>query len=227
MRRLSRRWFLVAPLLALMAGGAWSAVRIGEAELAVRQASRQMIAWEARRVAPSQEAVKRLLPSLEQAAVLAPRDSSVHDLLGALTWKLPMTRETVEASHRHFLAALALRPGSPYAWANVALVRYQLGLTQAPFEAVLANAWSLGASAPEVQVILGEIGLAMGEDLSLEARRVTDAALVAAMRSMPAEVLRVAQRRGKLSVACPLAAEGFLAKDKGWAKRCDLAPNPV
>ena len=102
----------------------------------------------------------------------------------------------------HFLKAIELRPTAPNAWANIAAVRYREGGTGAGFEAALVRAAQLGPYEPEVQGVVANYGLAVFNEVTPATRSAIEAMVAAGMKRKPLEMLQIADRRGRLEVAC-------------------------
>jgi len=98
--------------------------------------------------------------------------------------------------------SLALRPVSPRTWANFAEASYLAGDTSQRFETALVTAAGLGPSDAQVQRLVGHYGLAVWDEAQPATRAAVEAAVSAGMRRNPLEMLQIAQRRGRLSVAC-------------------------
>lgn len=157
---------------------------------------------------------------LERASLLSRTDPVAPELLGVLHLSRAVSPDYGESALEHFRRALVLRPSSPYTWVNVAEARYRVGMTAAPFEAVMLTAWRLGPAEPEVQRVLVDLGLALWEEGSPSLQDSVRGALAAAMRRNPQETLEIVARRGRLEMACPLAvSDKRLAKTK-WPERC-------
>jgi hypothetical protein len=110
--------------------------------------------------------------------------------------------------------AVALRPVSPYAWSAYAEGRYRAGLQDATFEAALRHAVALGPNEPAVQESVAFYGLAVWEEAAPDPRAAVEPALAAGMRRDPATLMRIAERRGRLAIACRLVAPASPAADR-------------
>ena len=98
--------------------------------------------------------------------------------------------------------SLSLRPVSARTWASYAEASYLAGDTSMRFETALVTAARLGPSDPHVQRMLAHYGLAVWDQVAPATRAAVDTAIGAAIRRNPLEMLRIAERRGRLSVAC-------------------------
>ena len=98
--------------------------------------------------------------------------------------------------------AVALRPASPYGWAAYAEARYRSGTVDARLEAALRFAMELGRNEPPVQEAVAFYGLAIWDEAAPATRDAVERAVAAGMRRDPAAMMRIAERRGRLAIAC-------------------------
>lgn len=217
--RAIHRLLLVAPLLA---GGAWagvSAVQAAMAEDLLFDSSRELAAWEAGRLAPSDATRSSVLARLETAEDLYPSDPNAHELIGLVRLKGGHEADLVDAASR-FSRSLELRPVSPYTWANLAATKYRQGDTKAVFETALVNAVALGAAEPQVQRTVAFYGLAVLDEVAPRTREAIDRIVANGARRDPAEMLQIAQRRGRLDIACRHVAGARRQPDAKWSQIC-------
>ena len=116
--------------------------------------------------------------------------------------------------------ALELRPMSPYTWSNFAATQYRLGDTGKNFRAALVHAAELGPQEPEVQVTVAEYGLAVWNEVDEQTRAAIEKSVAAGMRRQPREILQIAERRGRLAVACRHVAGSPRQTDTKWLQLC-------
>jgi hypothetical protein len=98
--------------------------------------------------------------------------------------------------------AVRLRPGAPYSWASIALLKGRLPEPDAEFEAALRNAARLGPWEPEVQIAVAESGLSLWDRLSPPARSAVRDTLARALRWQDAKLFALARSAGRLDVLC-------------------------
>lgn len=139
---------------------------------------------------------------LARAAALVPDDPFVREALALVITRNSNEPSELEEAQRHLVAAIEARPGSPYTWANLAVMKYRLGDTGPAFEKTLVNAASLGPYEPEVQQIVSDLGLAVYDEVAPATRAVIERMLAAGMKRNAAEILQIATRRGRLGEAC-------------------------
>jgi hypothetical protein len=217
---LRARWLLVVPCLVVLAVLSYSAARMGAADALTWVAAERISKWDTGRVRPGLEPWMAVRADLERASSLSRTDPVAPELLGVLHLSRAVSPDYAESALEYFRRALVMRPSSPYTWANVAEARYGMGMTAAPFEAVMLTAWRLGPAEPEVQRVMVDLGLALWGEGSPSLRDSVRAALAAAMRRKPVETLEIVARRGRLDLACPMAATDKRLVQTIWPARC-------
>ena len=216
------RIVLVVPAIATLVFVSVWAVRWGTADALAYDATREINTWTATGVSPGIDTWMWVRSDLQQAERLAPSDPAVAELLGVLHLQRAGRAEFSELALEYFRRALELRPSSPYTWANEAEARYRLGMTNPPFERILVVTQRLGPSEPETQRLLAELGLAMWDEIGPETRQAVKAAIGAGMRRNPLEILRISERRGKLSLACAQVAGDARLRETKWVGICGV-----
>jgi cytochrome c-type biogenesis protein CcmH/NrfG len=83
----------------------------------------------------------------------------------------------LEQSAAHLRSALALRPGSAYTWAGLAIVKLRLEQFDAELDAAITRAWKFGPREPEVQTALTRIALRADGRLAPAGREAARAAM--------------------------------------------------
>ena len=150
--------------------------------------------------------------AVERAVQAAPADPELHELL-ALSFANDVERASGPEQVRELKQALAMRPISPYTWANLAAAQYRAGVTGETFQVALERASQLGPNEPAVQGIVALYGLAVLDEVRPQTRAAIGRMLAAGMKSDPAAMLQIAQRRGRLDVACHYVDASRLAGD--------------
>ena len=174
---------------------------------------------------PSTESVARMRAELDESKARVPADPTVHELLGLLLAR--NRQEYPGQAGVHFLKSLELRPTSPNAWANVAAARYREGDTGTGFESALVRAAQLGPHEPEVQGVVATYGLAVFNEITPATRNAVEAMVTAGMKRKPLEMLQIADRRGRLDVACRHLAGPPRQTDSKVTQLCpSLEPTP-
>ena len=115
---------------------------------------------------------------------------------------MPSRRE----AYVHYKKSISLRPTWPYAWVNLALVKYRLGETDDEFYHALHKADELGPWEPGVQRVIVDIGLHNWNSLSRDERKfvmsIIDKSLNHSIREHSYNVLDLTKRYGILELVC-------------------------
>jgi hypothetical protein len=169
--------------------------------------------------APSFEAWLQVRNDLLEARRLTPADPTVFESLGVLHARRGQSPITLAYARDYFSDAVVLRPSSPYTWANLASTKYRLKQSGAGFEQALDNAIRLGPWEPAVHRLGTDLGLSVYDEVSPATREEIRGLVERSMRRDLAETLQIAERRGRLDVACALAP-GDRHADAQWVERC-------
>jgi hypothetical protein len=102
--------------------------------------------------------------------------------------------------------AARMRPGSPYAWASIALVKLRLGQMDDEFYGALERAAQFGPWEPPVQIAIADAGLAAWRRLAPAAKELVIADLERALLRQAPEVRRIATAHRTLPLVCAAAA---------------------
>ena len=94
------------------------------------------------------------------------------------------------------------RPGSPYTWSNIALLKSRLPESDREFESALRNAALLGPWEPVVQIALADAGFRHWDALAPDTRAALRANAARALRRQDAKLFELARRAGRLDVLC-------------------------
>ena len=218
-----KRWARLLTVFPVVGLG-WASVyafEMGTAGAVVFDAGREMDEWSAgTRAQPTAERLAQMRAKLEEARNHAPAYPAAHELLGLLHARSDDWQEYIDQAGVHFLRAIELRPTSAYTWANFAAVRYRAGDTGQRFESALARAAHLGPYEPEVQRMVANYGLAVYHEVAPATRGAIGAMVSAGMKRKPLEMLQIAERRGRLAIACRhLAGSPRLTASK-WTQLC-------
>lgn len=212
------RWLCVAvaaAVLAWAAGESWQAAR---AHRSVEVATSALQAW--RDQPPRGVDGSSLWKQLQRAEALEPDNPATQELLGLLAVRRHGDFAMLEQAIARFERSLAARPVSPNTWANLAAARYQISDTGPAFQAALRNAAGLGPSHPNTQRLVAFHGLAVLDEVDVATRLAVEGAVAAGMRRSPAEFLAIAERRGRVDVACRYLPEVRRRIDPRWARLC-------
>jgi tetratricopeptide (TPR) repeat protein len=221
-----RRVLVVAAAAGLGIALALTALRMGRADWLFSRSTQSMAEWSAKDARPDFEVWLAVRDDLARAVQLEPRDPRALEGLGVLhagrDAPVGNDRSGFQEQARDYLRrAAATRPTSPYTWANLAVVKYRLGETDEEFRNALRQAVNYGPWEWEVQAIVADVGLAMLPELAPAERSMVEAMVMNGMKRNPAEMLRIAQRRGSLSLACGMLDREAKGIDPQLAGRCD------
>lgn len=211
------RVLVMIPALTALGWASAQALRIGSADAIVYEAAKEIGTWIASRSAPAPQTRQWIHDDLQRAAARVPGDPSVQELLGLLQ---AFTPEYSDEALVHFSKALELRPTSPYSWANFVEASYRKGGSGPGFEAALRRAAETGPSEPEVQRTVVDYGLAVYDEVGPATRSAIDRMIAAGMIRNPLEIMRIAQRRGRLDTACRHLAESPRRTELKWQQVC-------
>lgn len=188
------RLLIVVPMVVLLGWCAVVAVNYGIAWTAVANATREL---ERVNRTGSGEFAAWSRSDLRLAADAVPHDPSVRELIA-----LAEPGAENNAAEGHLIAAIEARPGSGYTWSSLAAHKYRVGDTGPGFEKAVIHASRLAPYEPEVQRTLVNYGLAVFDEMGPAARASVERAVAAGMKRNAPEILQIAARRGRLSVAC-------------------------
>jgi len=189
-------------LLALVVGLGHYALATGIAGAEIHEASSEMEGWRPSGAQPKGDTVERVKASLLSARLAVPSSPAANELIGIIEVRTSVNSGQLARARDYYSQALAVRPTSPYTWANLVEVMYRTGDTGRSFEAALLNAARLGPFEPEVQRTVAFFGLAVWNEVPPAVQAGIEAGVASGMRRNPLEMLRIAERRGRLDVAC-------------------------
>jgi hypothetical protein len=118
----------------------------------------------------------------------------------------PPARTALGESLARWREAARMRPGSPYAWASIALLKLRLGELDAEFTSALERAAQFGPWEPQVQIAIADAGLAAWRRLAPPAKDLVVADLERALLRQAPEIRRIASAHGTLPLVCAGAA---------------------
>jgi predicted Zn-dependent protease len=166
--------------------------------------------WEAKRRQPSVEEWNFARSRLNEARELDPGQPNYLEDIARLYEYRALPLKPNDALAQGYLRqaldyqreAVQRRPGSPYTWANIALLKARLPEPDREFETALRNAARLGPWEPEVQIALADAGFRQWDALSPETRAALRANAARALRWQDAKLFEIARRTGRLDVLC-------------------------
>ena len=199
-------------ILAALACLAALALPRGLGDLRGFEATAIVRSWEAKRRQPSVEEWTGVHDLLRAARELDPgQPNYLEDLARlyenrALPLKAgdPLAQRDLRQALEYQREAIQRRPGSPYTWANIALLKAPLPELDGEFERALRNAARLGPWEPQVQIALAEAGFRHWDALAPETRAALRANTARALRWQDAKLFDLARRTGHLDVLCAI-----------------------
>jgi Flp pilus assembly protein TadD len=163
------------------------------------------------------------LIALSHLSWRAARDSlagpAVHERMGLELGLRGASQDDSRKAVEHLTRALELRPVSPNTWAALAEVKYRDGVADETFEVALRRAAALGPNDPALQASVVLYGLAVWDQLEPATREAVGRMLVAGLRRDAPQIMQIAERRGRLDVACrDLKVAARVSRD--WEQLC-------
>lgn len=114
----------------------------------------------------------------------------------------PLAREYLRQALAYQREALPLRPGSPYTWSNIALLKARLDEADAELDAALRHAVRLGPWEPRVQLAVADAGWRHWGRLAPQTRQILQESHARALRRQDAKLFELARRTGRLGLLC-------------------------
>jgi hypothetical protein len=172
------------------------------ADFALNAGGSKMLTWRSPPTSTPTGARLEAIQDLRNALRYTPRSPAILELLGLSYGSAMDSQEAVEKSASYLKASLRERPSSPYTWASLAEVHYLSGNIGREFQLSMNHAAELGPNEPEVQRMVVDYGLATFLDLDEDTKGTVMATVVRMANQRPVELLRIAERRGRLDWIC-------------------------
>ena len=174
----------------------------GTANAQARAISGEVGSWALLATGPRTDTAASLQDDLSRVEGRLPDRAYGQELAGIIAAGQRDAPDGMTKAKSLFSKAVQGRPVSPYTWANIAHVDYEVGQTGEEFERALRHAAELGPWEPAVQATVVNYGLAVRDEVTPQTRAAIDQMVSNAMRRNPLETLQIAERRGRLDVAC-------------------------
>ena len=208
-------WVLLAA--ALLVAGIHSAALRGLADAHYTSARLTLAEGTAPNGALRAESLSAAIASLRQAMVLEPSNplyveqSARLEELRALQMRRgdPAANDALQLSLARYHDAVLMRPGSPYVWASIAMLKARLDLLDFEFYRALDRAARLGPWEPQVQIAMIDVGLATWPLLARPGKNAVLGALERGLLRQAPEVKRIAAAHGTLPQVCLEAGESM------------------
>jgi predicted Zn-dependent protease len=214
------RVLLVLPLIAGLAWAGVATLDIARSDSIVGKATREMDTWTAAGIQPAEETWGWVYEELKSSSKVAPGNPATYELMGLLESRRTDRQEYLDAAVVDLTKALEMRPISPHTWANLAEAKYRLGDTGGDFQVALQRAAALGPAEPGVQRVVANLGLAVWNETGSETRVAVDRMVGAGTRRNAPEMLQIAERRGRLEIACRHLVGSPRQTDSKWLNLC-------
>ena len=188
----------------------YASAKRGLADWSTMRWRHEITGWAERRATrPPPERLQAAITTLTETMALTPDDPILVEHLGVAV-ELRATglppgsdrRQFLDLALVYFRKAAALRPTSPYTWANILVAKYRLGQVDDEFFGAMHHALDFGPWEPAVQLIVADTGLGAwdGLDGSLRAR-VTENLQRTAVRQADA-LAHIATKQRRIELVC-------------------------
>jgi tetratricopeptide (TPR) repeat protein len=182
----------------------------------------EIAGWAERRANPPQERMQDAITTLIDTLALTPEDPTLIEHLGmALELRATASapgsqsqRLNLAAALDYFRSAAALRPTSPYTWANILLAKYRLGEVDDEFFRAMRNALDFGPWEPAVQLIAADTALGAWDRLDSGLRARAAENLQRASLRQPEALARIATHHGRIDLVCAASFDRMKNKVK-------------
>ncbi len=188
----------------------------GIADVYYRPAMNQLRNWSLGKIELENIDWDELRIKLSKALELDPNNPEIHESLalaieGRFSKAAPKDAEAEvfrKLALDHYRQSVKLRPVWPYAWSNMALVKFRLGQIDDEFYEALHNAERLGPWEPSIQRTVIELGLINWLVLPKSERTFVLDTISHALEKQPNEALKIVNNHGHLDIIC------FIHKEK-------------
>jgi len=191
----------------------------GLADLRAFEARMLFQSWESARRQPSAGELAIAQSLLQEARALDPRHPNYLEDIARLDELRVLPLKAGDVSAQAYLRqaldlqrqAARLRPGSPYTWTNVAVLKSRLAEIDREFETALRHAVLLGPWEPVIQITLADLGFRHWASLAPESQAALRANTARALRWQGPAMFDLARRSGRLDVLCATPGVARLA----------------
>lgn len=178
--------------------------------------------WAERRSSPPPDRLQEAIATLIDTLGLTPEDPTLREHMG-IAHELRASasppgslsaRLNLAQSLEYFRQSAALRPTSPYTWANILLAKYRLGQFDDEYFDAMRNALTFGPWEPAVQLIVADAALGAWDRLDEDLRaRATENLRRATLRQSDG-LARIASFHRRLDLICAVAFKEMQNKVK-------------
>jgi hypothetical protein len=207
---MTSRFLVALPAAAILIAGMYVAAVRGLADAHYTKARLTLAEGTPANASPRPEVLASAQDSMRQALELEPsnphfveQSARLQELRAlGLQQRDPALREELRQSLAQYRNAAAMRPGSPYVWASIAMLKARLNDMDFEFYGALERAGRLGPWEPQVQVAMVDVGLATWAWLARPGRDLVLGALERGLLRQAAEIRRIAAIHGSLPQVC-------------------------
>lgn len=204
------RSFIALFAAAILAAGIYGAAQRGLADAHYTNARLVLAAGALADNAPRPETIGPALASLREARMFETSNPHYVEQVARLRElqalrlepRDPARREGLRQSLAQYREAAAMRPGSPYVWASIAMLKARLNDMDFEFYGALERAGRLGPWEPQVQIAMIDIGMASWGWLAKPGREWVLGALERGLLRQETEIKRMAAVHGSLPQLC-------------------------
>jgi hypothetical protein len=125
----------------------------------------------------------------------------------------PSALSPQQAAIDAYAGAVVARPVSGFAWTSLALAKYQAGQIDKELYRAIANAAQLAPWEPPVQLAVTDLGFALWDEMPAALRPVVMQTAANARQHYADKVFGIAERRGRMQLACGFPAATESAAD--------------
>ena len=191
------------------------AAQWGLADVYYRPAKIQLRSWSLGKIELENKDWEKLHSSLSRALELDPYNPKIHENLAlALEGRFAnasIKNTEVETNRKlaleHYRQSTRLRPVWPYAWSDLALVKYRLGQIDDELFTALHNAERLGRWEPGIQRVVIDLGFILWRRLSDADRKFILETVSRSLQKQPSKTLHIVKKHGHLDIICYLHRE--------------------
>ena len=195
---------------AILAAGIYTATQRGLADVHSTNARLALAAGANADRTPRPETIAPALASLREARMFEPSNPHYVEQVARLRElqalrlepRDPARREGLRQSLAQYREAAALRPGSPYVWASIAMLKVRLNDMDFEFYGALERAGRLGPWEPQVQLAMIDVGMASWGWLARPGKEWVLGALERGLLREAPEIKRIAAVHGTLPQLC-------------------------
>ncbi len=196
--------------------GSW-----GLADIYFSSAKNEIEHWKSGKITLEDKDWDRLRANLSKAVKLDPNNPEIHEKLAYViegrffnvVSKEPKAQIVRLLALEHYRKSVHLRPVWPYAWANVASIKYRLGQIDDEFFEALHNVVKFGAWEPGLQRLVVELWINELKAFPQEEHQFVLEVVSRALEKQPNRILDLIRKKGLLGLICLIKKDNSLVVD--------------